>query len=104
MEIKLTVGWITSIVTSTCRDILKLTKLIIDRHSFCVLDHVVIPCAMVGGVFRLRVEKSFYVMQGCIKGSSGGPSACGTTGKIETTEKLLILLSNLQVMSLVRHD
>src|SRR5271167_1255403 len=34
--------WITSIVAGACGDVLQLAELIVDGHSFCVLDHIVV--------------------------------------------------------------
>lgn len=86
---------VTAIVARTRRDILKFTELIVDGHSFGMLDHVVVPGAVVGRVFGSRSKERFYVMEGSIKCNSGCPSSCGTTGKIESGEKLLVMLSNL---------
>lgn len=68
-----------------------------------MLDHVVIACSVVSGVLRFCSEEGFYVVQGCIERGSRGPSPDRGMGEVEITEKLLIVPSNLEVLSLVRH-
>ena len=87
-------GRIASVVPGACGNILQLAELIVDGHRFRVLNHIIVTGPVVGRVFGLDTEESFYVVQSPIERSSGRPSSCGATGKVEAVEKASILFSN----------
>jgi len=59
---------------------------------------------MVSGMPRLGAEEGFNVVEGGIECGGRTPAPRWRAGEIEMTKKLLIVLSNLEMLGFVRHD
>ncbi len=69
-----------------------------------MLNHVVVASPMVRGMLRPSKEESLYIVEGSVESHSGSPSTNGAMCKVKISQELLIVMSNLNVLDLVRHD